>query len=318
LPGSRRLPGPRPRRARVARGGVRGPLRRALPGAASQRGDVSRAREDARYPSLPRPAPASEAPGARGRGASRRPAGSRAGGRGRRAGGRGGAAPGVAEGPRRARRQAAAGAGAALRGGAHPLGDREAHVLRRTAPLRAGRRALLRARCRVGGGHRTDRSAARPGASCARLAEQPGAARGARRAAREGAGARDPPGGRRPGPRPRGAARVRAERLGLRHDGRRATRALGAHGVGDRLRPWGPLRQRPAVRLPARASGRERAARDRDPAAGRLRLGPARAARPEFLAGLLPALEAPLPPVERAQAIERARAAACWVEALGG
>jgi S1-C subfamily serine protease len=38
------------------------------------------------------------------------------------------------------------------------------------------------------------------------------------------------------------------------------------------------------------------------------------AVRAEFLAALLPALEDPPPPVDRAHAIERARAAACWVE----
>ena len=32
---------------------------------------------------------------------------------------------------------------------------------------------------------------------------------------------------------------------------------------------------------------------------------------------LLPAQEDPPPPVDRAHAIERARAAACWVEAIG-
>jgi S1-C subfamily serine protease len=41
------------------------------------------------------------------------------------------------------------------------------------------------------------------------------------------------------------------------------------------------------------------------------------AARSEFLARLLPALGAPPPPIDRAQAIERARSAACWVEAIG-
>jgi S1-C subfamily serine protease len=41
------------------------------------------------------------------------------------------------------------------------------------------------------------------------------------------------------------------------------------------------------------------------------------AARSDFLARLLPPLEPPPPPVDRAQAIARARAAACWVEAIG-
>jgi S1-C subfamily serine protease len=41
------------------------------------------------------------------------------------------------------------------------------------------------------------------------------------------------------------------------------------------------------------------------------------AVRSDFLARLLPALEPPPPPVDRAQAIERAQAAACWVEAIG-
>ena len=41
------------------------------------------------------------------------------------------------------------------------------------------------------------------------------------------------------------------------------------------------------------------------------------AARAEFLARLLPAPEAEPPPVDRSRAIERARAAACWVEAVG-
>ena len=42
------------------------------------------------------------------------------------------------------------------------------------------------------------------------------------------------------------------------------------------------------------------------------------AVRSEFLAPLVPPVEAPPPPVDRAHAIERALAAACWVEAIGG
>jgi S1-C subfamily serine protease len=42
------------------------------------------------------------------------------------------------------------------------------------------------------------------------------------------------------------------------------------------------------------------------------------AVRSEFLAPLLPAPESPPPPTDRAQAIERARAAACWVEVIRG
>jgi len=41
------------------------------------------------------------------------------------------------------------------------------------------------------------------------------------------------------------------------------------------------------------------------------------AVRSDFLTRMLPAVEDPPPPVDRAQAIERARAAACWVEAIG-
>ncbi len=42
------------------------------------------------------------------------------------------------------------------------------------------------------------------------------------------------------------------------------------------------------------------------------------AARSDFLARLLPEIEAEPPPVDRSRAIARARSAACWVEAAGG